>query len=212
VSYRYSFDTYSDTTRSQRANSDPGEGSLGGVSTADNCAGHAVGSERHRAAALGLKHTRGWSPLVLERRAARCQNHAHRHAGRDACVILATPAGDLLILIKRTAAPGTTLPRLAVASDDGQRRCPRPLRFLLITATARARASYGEIGRRGAVEQGRHDPGRHGERDQPHSLRRCTLFLRTGKSSPKSAGENSVAGRAGDRQKCMLHSSERRDA
>src|SRR6516165_359192 len=57
--------TYSDTTRSQRANSDPGEGSLGGVSTADNCAGHAVGSERHRAAALGLKHTRGWSPLVL---------------------------------------------------------------------------------------------------------------------------------------------------
>jgi hypothetical protein len=33
-----------------------------------------------------------------------------------------TPAGDLLILIKRTAAPGTTLPRLAVASDDGQRR------------------------------------------------------------------------------------------
>ena len=82
------------------------------------------------------------------------------------------PAGDLLILIKRTAAPGTTLPRLAVASDDGQRRCPRPLRFLLITATARARASYGEIGRRGAVEQGRHDPGRHGERDQPPSLRR----------------------------------------
>jgi hypothetical protein len=26
-----------------------------------------------------------------------------------------------VILIKRTAAPGTTLPRLAVASDDGQR-------------------------------------------------------------------------------------------
>src|SRR5437667_11787019 len=50
-----------------------------------------------------------------QRRAARCQHHAHRHAGRDACVILAAPAGDLLILVKRTAAPGATLARLAVA-------------------------------------------------------------------------------------------------
>ena len=104
----------------------------------------------------------------------------NRHAGRDACVILATPAGDLLILIKRTAAPGTTLPRLAVASDDGQRRD--------------APVSYGRrCGTNGPL------------------CAACTLFL-TGKSSPKSAGENSVAGRAGDRQNCMLHSSERRDA
>src|SRR6266853_2737730 len=55
-----------------------------------------------------------------QRRAARCQNHAHRHAGRDAYVILAAPAGDLLILVERAAAPGATLARLAVAGDDGQ--------------------------------------------------------------------------------------------
>src|SRR5262245_4233859 len=44
----------------------------------------------------------------------RCQYHAHGHAGRDACVILAAPADDLLTLIKRTAAHGATLARLAV--------------------------------------------------------------------------------------------------
>jgi len=49
-----------------------------------------------------------------QRREAWCQYHAHGHAGRDACVILAAPAGDLLTLIKRTAAPGATLARLAV--------------------------------------------------------------------------------------------------
>ena len=61
-----------------------------------------------------------------QRRAARCQDHAHRHAGRDPCVILAAPAGDLLILVKRTAAPGATLARLAVAGDDGQRPALTP--------------------------------------------------------------------------------------
>jgi hypothetical protein len=54
-----------------------------------------------------------------QRRAAWCQYHAHRHTGRDACVILAAPAADLLTLIKRTAAPGATLARLSVAGDDG---------------------------------------------------------------------------------------------
>jgi len=56
-----------------------------------------------------------------QRREAWCQYHAHGHAGRDACVILAAPAADLLTLIKRTAAPGATLARLAVAGNDGQR-------------------------------------------------------------------------------------------
>src|SRR4051794_26687005 len=59
----------------------------------------------------------GYQPA--HRRAARCQHHAHRHAGCDAYVILTAPAGDLLIVVKRTAAPGSTLARFAVAGNDG---------------------------------------------------------------------------------------------
>ena len=76
---------------------------------------------------LAARETVGADPTLssghqpAQRRAARCQHHAHRHAGRDAYVILAAPAGNLLILIKCAAAPGATLARLAVAGDDGQR-------------------------------------------------------------------------------------------
>ena len=64
---------------------------------------------------IGTDPTLSSGHQPAQRRAARCQNHAHRHAGRDAYLILAAPAGDLLILIKRTAAPGATLPCLTVA-------------------------------------------------------------------------------------------------
>jgi hypothetical protein len=53
------------------------------------------------------------------RRAALCQHHAHRHASRNAGIILAPPA-DLLILVKRPATPGATLAHFAVTSDDRQ--------------------------------------------------------------------------------------------
>ncbi len=77
-----------------------------------------------------------------QRRAARSQHHAHRHARRDACVILAAPAGDLLILVKRTAAPGATLARLAVAGDDGQGLSLRSrMRFSLVAALLIANAN-----------------------------------------------------------------------
>jgi len=77
-----------------------------------------------------------------QRRAARRQHHAHRHAGRDAYVILAAPAGDLLILVKRAAAPGATLARLAVAGDDGQGLSLRSrMRFSLVAALLIANAN-----------------------------------------------------------------------
>src|SRR5438094_10297659 len=46
-----------------------------------------------------------------QRREAWCQYHAHGHAGRDACVILAAPTGHLLTLLKRRPGPRSTLPR-----------------------------------------------------------------------------------------------------
>jgi|SRR6516162_2183974 len=79
-----------------------------------------------------------------------------------------------LILIKRTAAPGATLPCLTVAGDDGQ----RPVVALahggyssLVAATTRAQSIQGD------TASGTNGP----------LCAACTLFL-TGKSSPKSAG------------------------
>jgi hypothetical protein len=81
-------------------------------------------------------------------------------------------------------------------SDCGPRR-----RSCSAQEEGSARASVGEIGRRGAVEQGRHDPGRHeGERDQ----RTCRFDLAFAAGDRREAGGAAVGqivdpSRLGDR-------------